>query len=72
MKKNIRQFCTVHADGNDGVIKVCEVRDLDSRAPLAGNDGLTQPLFQTPTHKCRRYSSPSCLKPCPVSVRIKG
>ncbi len=70
MKKNIRQFCTVHADGGN-VIKVCEVRELDSRAPLAGNDGLTQPLFQTPTHKGRRYSSPSCLEPCPVSVRIK-
>ncbi len=54
MKNNIRQFCTVHADGNDDVIKFCEVRELNSRAPLAGNDGLTQPLFQTPTHKGRR------------------
>ncbi len=52
----------------DNASKAIEVREVDLRVPLAGNVGLNQPLYQTPVHKGRKYSSPNCSQPPRISV----
>ncbi len=62
-----------HACGavSNGASKACEARGVDSRAPLALNVDPTQALFETPSHKGRRYISPNHSKLCPASSLVK-